>query len=392
MEIYRVPVVLAGSLIKPQQSRAQAQEMQQLILDIEKLTQLKGILSDMKTGYQIYQQGYGSISQLSKGNFDLHSVYLNGLFSINPAVKNYGRVAEILTQQASLVSEYKTAYTRFRQSGTFNANELSYMSEVYTQLISQSLQNLDELTNVLTAGKLRMTDDERLRAIDRIYASSSDKLQFLRYFNRQGILLSIQRTRGQRRHSNAQAALWHKQLIPNTMKKKIFLTAIFAVTGIAFPLFSKADGLATDIRGLQGTLNSVYNDMLPMCSQLIGVGRAIAGFGALWYIGSRVWRQIASAEPIDFYPLMRPFGLGLAILLFPTVIAVINGIMSPTVTATGGMVQNSDAAIAALLKAKDAAVEKTESGRCMLAIMVPGTAINGTSTRIRTIDSIKMKI
>ncbi|SDG11031.1 conjugative transposon protein TraJ [Mucilaginibacter gossypii] len=145
------------------------------------------------------------------------------------------------------------------------------------------------------------------------------------------------------------------------MKKNINLTAILAVTGIAFPLFSKADGLATDIQGLQGTLNGVYNDMLPMCSQLIGVGRAIAGFGALWYIGSRVWRQIASAEPIDFYPLMRPFALGLAILLFPTVIAIINGIMSPTVSATGGMVQNSDAAIAALLKAKEAAVEKTDT-------------------------------
>jgi len=145
------------------------------------------------------------------------------------------------------------------------------------------------------------------------------------------------------------------------MKKKVYLTAIFAVTGIAFPLFSKADGLATDIQGLQGTLNGVYNDMLPMCSQLIGVGRAIAGFGALWYIGSRVWRQIASAEPIDFYPLMRPFALGLAILLFPTVIAIINGIMSPTVSATGGMVQSSDAAIAALLKAKEAAVEKTDT-------------------------------
>jgi hypothetical protein len=180
---------------KTEKSSAQAQEMQQLILDIEKLTQLKGILSDMKTGYQIYQQGYGSISQLSKGNFDLHSVYLNGLLSINPTVKNYGRVAEIITQQASLLSEYKSSYKQFRQSGTFSANELSYMSDVYTQLVTQSLENLDELTNVLTAGKLRMSDDERMRAIDRIYASSSDKLQFLRHFNRQGVNLSLQRSK-----------------------------------------------------------------------------------------------------------------------------------------------------------------------------------------------------
>lgn len=145
------------------------------------------------------------------------------------------------------------------------------------------------------------------------------------------------------------------------MKKKGFLTALLAVMGILFPLFSRAAGLADNIEGLQGTLNNVYNDMLPMCSDLIGVGRAIAGFGAIWYIGSRVWRQIASAEPIDFYPLMRPFALGLAILLFPSVIAMINGIMQPTVNATGGMVQNSDAAIAALLKAKREAVEKTDT-------------------------------
>ncbi len=145
------------------------------------------------------------------------------------------------------------------------------------------------------------------------------------------------------------------------MKKTAFLTAFIAVTGIFFPLFSSAAGLADNIQGLQGTLNSVYNDMLPMCSGLIGVGRAIAGFGALWYIGSRVWRQIAAAEPIDFYPLMRPFALGLAILLFPTVIAIINGVMQPTVNATGGIVENSDAAIAALLKAKQEAVEKTDT-------------------------------
>lgn len=145
------------------------------------------------------------------------------------------------------------------------------------------------------------------------------------------------------------------------MKNK-FITTTILVLAIAFiPSLAHAEGLADDIKGLQGTLDGVYNDMLPMCSQLIGIGQGIAGFGALWYIAARVYRQIASAEPIDFYPLMRPFALGLAILLFPTVISVINGVMQPTVSATGGMVQNSDAAIAQLLQAKEAAVEKTDN-------------------------------
>ncbi|WDF78992.1 conjugative transposon protein TraJ [Mucilaginibacter sp. KACC 22773] len=145
------------------------------------------------------------------------------------------------------------------------------------------------------------------------------------------------------------------------MKIQFIKTTILMLAIAFIPSLSHAAGLADDIKGLQGTLDGVYNDMLPMCSQLIGVGQGIAGFGALWYIAVRVYRQIASAEPIDFYPLMRPFGLGLAILLFPTVISVINGVMQPTVSATGGMVQNSDAAIARLLQAKEAAVEKTDT-------------------------------
>ncbi|MDO3627549.1 conjugative transposon protein TraJ [Mucilaginibacter sp. BT774] len=145
------------------------------------------------------------------------------------------------------------------------------------------------------------------------------------------------------------------------MKKKLLLSGALALTGIFIPLFSRADGLAGDIQGLQGVLDKVYSEMLPMCSQLIGVARGIAGFGALWYIAARVWRQLANAEPVDFYPLMRPFALGMAILLFPTVIAVINGVMNPVVTTTGGMVKHSDAAIAQLLAQKEAAIEKTNT-------------------------------
>jgi conjugative transposon TraJ protein len=118
-------------------------------------------------------------------------------------------------------------------------------------------------------------------------------------------------------------------------------------------------GVADNIRSLHEVLEQLYDDMMPLCKDLIGVGRGIAGFAATWYIGSRVWRHIANAEPIDFYPLFRPFVLGFAVLIFPSVIAMINGVMKPTVTATGQMVKNSDAAVAQLLKMKEEAIKKT---------------------------------
>lgn len=134
--------------------------------------------------------------------------------------------------------------------------------------------------------------------------------------------------------------------------------------GMLLPFLSMAQagggGLASEIGGLQGVLDQLYDQMMPLCSSLIGVGRGLAGFGATWYIGARVWKHIANAEPIDFYPLLRPFGIGLAVLMFPTVIGIINTIMQPTVSGTGAMVQDSNQAIALLLQQKDEAVKKTD--------------------------------
>ena len=69
------------------------------------------------------------------------------------------------------------------------------MDNVYSNLFNKSLQNLEELTLVITAGKLRMSDDERINAIDRVYNDIADKLVFLRTFNKENNVLAIQRGR-----------------------------------------------------------------------------------------------------------------------------------------------------------------------------------------------------
>lgn len=136
-----------------------------------------------------------------------------------------------------------------------------------------------------------------------------------------------------------------------------FMTAIIFSPQI---LFAQNSGFADDIQSLQQVLEQLYTEMLPLCSKLIGVGRGIAGFAATWYIASRVWRHIANAEPVDFYPLFRPFVLGFAVIIFPSVIAMINGVLNPTVTGTAAMVENSDKAITTLLQKKQEAIMKTD--------------------------------
>lgn len=81
----------------------QSQEAQQLLLNWEKLTQLKKILNDMYKGYEIVSQGYNTIKNLSQGNFNLHKIFLDGLMQVSPAVKKYKRVADIIACQGMIV-------------------------------------------------------------------------------------------------------------------------------------------------------------------------------------------------------------------------------------------------------------------------------------------------
>nr|WP_199077426.1 conjugative transposon protein TraJ [Pedobacter sp. ASV19] len=135
---------------------------------------------------------------------------------------------------------------------------------------------------------------------------------------------------------------------------------LWAIVGMVLPLYSQAQGVAGEIKSLQSVLEQLYDEMIPMCSQLIGVGRGIAGFAATFYIASRVWRHIANAEPIDFYPLFRPFVLGFCVMCFPMVLAMINGIMKPTVTGTAAMMDKSNKAVEELLKQKEEAVKHSD--------------------------------
>lgn len=141
---------------------------------------------------------------------------------------------------------------------------------------------------------------------------------------------------------------------------KINEKKLFVIPGILLPLIGHAQGIAGDMNSLHSVLEQLYDEMMPLCSNLIGVGQGLAGFAAIWYIASRVWKHIASAEPIDFYPLFRPFVIGFCIMIFPSVLYMINGVMKPTVTATAAMVEGSNKAIERLLKEKEEALKETD--------------------------------
>lgn len=188
-------IVAFCNLSLPGKSLAQTDEIAQLLLNVEKLTQFRKILKDMKAGYEILSGGYKTVQDLTKGNFNLHKEFLDALMEVSPTVKKYKRVADIANYQIILVKEYKLAFNRFKRDSNFNKHELAYLGRVYENLFNQSLKNLDDLLTIITANKLRMSDDERLKAIDIIYTDMQDKLLFLRHFNNNTTILAVQRAK-----------------------------------------------------------------------------------------------------------------------------------------------------------------------------------------------------
>lgn len=109
-----------------------------------------------------------------------------------------------------------------------------------------------------------------------------------------------------------------------------------------------------EFNNLHQVLRSLYDEMLPLSAEMAGVAKGLAGLGALFYVALRVWQALGSAEPIDVFPLLRPFALGLCILFFPTmVLGTLNAVLSPIVKGTHNLLENQVLDLNVLQQQKD---------------------------------------
>jgi len=171
-----------------------ADDIQQLVLDVEKLSQLKQILTQMYQEYTMLQKGYEEIKGLSKGTFSLHKAFLDGLLLVSPAVSSYSKVGGIITKEAYLISDYQSASGYYRGTGLFTPQELDGFSTNYSTFLGRGQKDVDELSLVITDGDLRMSDAERLSAIDRIDADMTRQLSLMHSFNNSVSIQAAQRT------------------------------------------------------------------------------------------------------------------------------------------------------------------------------------------------------
>ena len=124
---------------------------------------------------------------------DLYAEYYQELSQVKQIIADFDKVKQVIALQTRIVSEYNTAYSRFKQDKNFSASEITYMYNVYSGILDESLKNLDQALLVVNAFVTQMSDAGRMNIIDNAAKGMQKNYNDLKQFNNQNIQLSLQR-------------------------------------------------------------------------------------------------------------------------------------------------------------------------------------------------------
>ena len=160
---------------------------------LQQIAALKIYLGYAEKGYEIASKGINTVRNIKKGDFNLHRDFFISLKEVNPKISNLAKVADIIAFQLRIVKQCKKSLQSILQSKQFTPEEIDHIKKVIDRLLTECSKTIDELVMVTTAGKVEMTDDERLGRINGIYTGMQDKYSFSCFFGQEVALLSAQR-------------------------------------------------------------------------------------------------------------------------------------------------------------------------------------------------------
>lgn len=160
---------------------------------LQQIAALQVYIGYAKKGYAIVSGGVNTIRNIKNGDLNLHRDFFNGLKNVNPAIRRYAKLADIIAYQVKIIKQTKGALQQIRETKQFTETEMDYCKQVFDNLLDECMKTVEELILITTSGKLEMKDDERLKRIDRLYADVQDKYSFTCSFGEDMGILAVQR-------------------------------------------------------------------------------------------------------------------------------------------------------------------------------------------------------
>lgn len=158
----------------------------------QQIAALQIYLGEEKKGYGISQAGLNAISGGQQGEYDLHQGYYASWGQINPVIAGMPEVSEIDSLEGMILQRSTGALARYNRDGLLSADELSYIGRVFTRVAAMGMEDVNGLADLLTAGKLQMTDDERMTRIRALDGAMRARYGFMLGFTGQADLMEAE--------------------------------------------------------------------------------------------------------------------------------------------------------------------------------------------------------
>jgi hypothetical protein len=170
-----------------------SQQSQQRKLMAAQIAGYQTYLGTLKTGYHIAQTGLKTAHDLKNGTFSLHSDYISSLSQVNPLIQNNPKGKTIADLNNQTLALLPAEINWQRQQKMLTPAEIGYLQKVADNLTAKCRLDMDELLQVLTPGKLQLTDAQRLARLDKLYDSMKDKYAFAGSFTSKCRKLALSR-------------------------------------------------------------------------------------------------------------------------------------------------------------------------------------------------------
>ena len=151
------------------------------------------MLGYLKTAMKIAKVGLTTIGDIKNGEFSLHRDFFGSLKSVNPKIKNAAKVIDIISLQVQIIKNYQSNIKHIKESGQFTDTEIRYIISVFSRLLEDTGNNLEELYTLITADQYQMKDDERIKRIDILYDDMQSSYVFIQHFGKETLVMAMQR-------------------------------------------------------------------------------------------------------------------------------------------------------------------------------------------------------
>lgn len=167
----------------------QVQRIQNRTIDLQNVQkQIENTLSKIKLE---------EIATWTQKQKEQYQQYFDELWKVKTILSYYRQFQDLVKKQKQLFEEYKRSYQSVSRDGHFSPEELQYIYSVYTGILETSIADLNDLLSIMHSFTLRMSDADRLAALNKAADQLDNHITSLRQFTNHNQLLSLQRAKSQ---------------------------------------------------------------------------------------------------------------------------------------------------------------------------------------------------